>query len=68
MREDWVEVSPFPPNSAWTAELRLLRPGKSTVHPIKIDTLEKGEYRVSKTVEDEGTQKKTTFMVEFEII
>jgi len=65
--EIWVEVSPFPPISAWTAELNMLKPGKSSNYTIKIDTLAQGEYRVSKTIKDEATQKNITFILEFEI-
>ncbi len=66
--QDWIEVSPFPPMSAWTAELRLLPPNHTSSQKIKIDTLESGLYRVSKTVEDSVTQESITLIVEFEIL
>ncbi len=65
--QDWIEVSPFPPNSAWTAEQRLLRPDRTSSQRIWIDTLESGLYRVSKTFEDSVTEESITLIVEFEI-
>jgi hypothetical protein len=66
--QDWIEVSPFPPMSAWTAEQILLPPSHTSSQNIKIDTLESGLYRVSKTVEDSVTQESITLFVEFEIL
>ena len=66
--QDWIEVSPFPPNSAWTAEQILLPPSHTSSQKIKIDTLEPGLYRVSKTFEDSVTQESITLIVEFEIL
>jgi hypothetical protein len=65
--ESWIEVSPFPPNSAWTAVAIIVRPGETRKQSIKIDGLEPGEFRLSKTVRDEVIEKSTTFIMEFEI-
>ena len=65
---EWVEVSPFPPNSAWTAELRICPAGGTTTQKIKIDTLGSGHYRVSKTINHERTKMELTFILEFDIL
>jgi hypothetical protein len=63
----WIEVSPFPPNSAWTAELRICPAGGSTTQKMKIDTLVSGHYRVSKSINHERTKTELTFILEFDI-
>jgi len=65
--QDWIEVSPLPPNSAWTTELILLPPSHTSSQKINIDTFESGLYRVSKTFEDSVTEESITLIVEFEI-
>ncbi len=63
----WEEVFPFPSPSAWPAVLYGLKSGKVFHQKIKIDTLETGQYRLSKNVYDELTQEQITLFVEFEI-
>jgi hypothetical protein len=74
---EWVEVFPFSYIGNWTGEPRILsywsRPalilpaGRTTTQEIKIDTLESGHYRVSKTITHERTQTELTFTLEFDI-
>lgn len=63
--DEWVEVSPFPSPSAWTAELRILPAWGATRQQIKIDTLEPGHYRVHKKIDIEAGE--ATFTLEFDI-
>ena len=64
---EWVEVSPFPWSFAWTAECRVLPAWETRRENIKIDHLEPGHYRVSKTINHERTQTELTFTLEFDI-
>ena len=64
---EWVEVSPFPWPFAWTAECRVLPAWEMRRENIKIDHLESGHYRVSKTINHERTQTELTFTLEFDI-
>ena len=64
---EWVEVSPFPWPFAWTAECRVLPAWETRRENIKIDHLEPGHYRVSKTINHERTQTELTFTLEFDI-
>jgi hypothetical protein len=63
----WVEVSPFPPNAAWTSALWILNPGKTNRQSIKIDTLEPGQYRISKTLNLDDSDRSMKYTLEFEI-
>ncbi len=64
---EWVEVSPFPWPFAWTSECRFLPAWETRRENIKIDHLEPGHYRVSKTINHERTQTELTFTLEFDI-
>ena len=63
--EEWVEVSPFPSPSAWTAEIRHLPAWMQIRQKIKIDTFEPGHYRVHKKMNIEAGE--AIFTVEFDI-
>jgi hypothetical protein len=64
---EWVKASPFPPNSAWGMAIQILHAGGTSTQEIKIDTLESGHYRISKTINHERTQTELTFTLEFDI-
>ena len=64
---EWVEVSPYPWSFAWTSECRVLPAWETMRENIKIDHLESGHYRVSKTINHERTQTELTFTLEFDI-
>jgi len=65
----WVEVpaSLHHPN-IWLMYLALLDSGNVFRQEVTIDTLEIGQYRISKTVEDSVTQESYTLIIEFEIL
>jgi len=65
---EWVEVSPFPWGFAWTSECRVLPAWETRRENIKIDHLESGHYRVSKTINHERTHTELTFTLEFDIV
>ena len=74
---EWVEVFPFSyisnltgePRilSYWSRELNIIPAGGTSMQEIKIDTLESGHYRISKTINHERTQTELTFNLEFDI-
>ena len=64
---EWVKASPFPPYSAFDTGLSILPEERTTTQEIKIDTLESGHYRVSKSINHERTKTELTFILEFDI-
>jgi hypothetical protein len=65
--DTWVEVPPSDYSDIWLSYLAILDSGDTFRQAVTIDSLEIGQYRVSKTVEDSVTQESITLFNEFEI-
>jgi hypothetical protein len=65
--DTWVEVPPSDYRDIWLSYLAILDSGDTFRQAVTIDSLEIGQYRVSKTVEDSVTQESITLFNEFEI-
>jgi hypothetical protein len=66
--DTWVEVPPSDYRDIWLSYLAILDSGDTFRQAVTIDSLEIGQYRVSKTVEDRVTQESITCIAEFEIL